>query len=178
MAIDVGDVCVWAAISVMIPLAIADAGYFYRGRHRGEYVEKPEWRQQTKPWLIWEGHIRIPDAPDVSPVAVFTPEPPEGLFPVPYPTGTILDGLISFEPREDNGRVGEWGDSAFDLADSAGLCITAKTWIPGDHLCKVCGEQLGEDDDFDLRCCKYCRHWCCRCAMSESSMWACEVHGI
>lgn len=120
------DVCLWSAVALFLVLAVVDAGYLYRGRHRGLYVEQREWRPQPDPYFMWEASITLPGEFDPHQTAVLTLTPPGGLasFPLliePPPT-----------PEEPNGRAGEWGDSAFDLADSAGLCVTASRWLPGD----------------------------------------------
>jgi len=36
-------------VAIMLMLSVANAGHFYRGRHRGGYVEKPAWGRWGDP---------------------------------------------------------------------------------------------------------------------------------
>jgi hypothetical protein len=121
------EVCLWSAVALFLLLAIVDAGYLYRGRHRGLYVEQREWLPQPDPYFTREASITLPKGFDPQ-TAVITLTPPGGLesFPlIGLPTYTQIS-------EDSNGRAGEWGDSAFDIADSADLCVTASLWLPGD----------------------------------------------
>ncbi|WP_133259188.1 hypothetical protein [Mycobacterium colombiense] len=91
-------------------LAAWVAGYFYKGRHRGEYVEKPEWRQRwqfvnvdPEPWHVTIfGNVLIREC---KPVEI-------------KPDTTHLDITVL---GGGGGSYGRFGDSDIDLADTAPL---------------------------------------------------------
>lgn len=75
--------------------------WFYRGRHRGEYVEDPAWKHPRPPWrkglttdgewITWNGTITFASAPPESGVATLVLTPPGDLGIPPAPLVTTKD---------------------------------------------------------------------------------------
>lgn len=80
------------AAGLFILLAVWDAGYFYVGRHRGEYVEKPEWR-----FPFFGSYYYV-----ITPINA---------------SETVTVSWVPATKDEDHGRFGEFGDCVFDRAD-------------------------------------------------------------
>lgn len=108
------DVLIAASSALVLIIAAAEVGYFYKGRHRGEYVEKPGWKRSG--WAVgpdghftWMGKVTITGPPGPEPNIILMLAQPGGWAPcytLPY-------------PEENHGR---WGDSDIDRVDSATLC--------------------------------------------------------
>lgn len=124
-------------------------GYFYKGQHRGEYVEKPEWK--PSPWkqldngiLIWNRPVTLKIGNAVpTGVATLSLTPDDGALTIPALIGPArvpgeeeireyINHELCSTPIFTGLKYGRFGDSDFDMADSAPLCVTAKTWLPGD----------------------------------------------
>lgn len=119
---------------IMVFFALLDAGYFYRGQHRGVYPYKLPW-----PRGLGKLHDKPCEDPSHDSVgtAYITITPSTlggqwGAWSIPaLQPGCILNKR-EVEAMGGHGRIGEWGDSIIDRADTEPLCVTAKTWLVGD----------------------------------------------
>lgn len=91
------DCALGIVAGLMLVLAVWDAGYFYRGRHRGVYVEKPRWAWSPAYSVVLNGLITPNEGREVAAL-------PPGAFWVPI-------------WEDDHGAVGRCGDSCFDRTD-------------------------------------------------------------
>lgn len=134
-------------VFIVFYFAFLEGGYFHKGQHRGEYVEKPEWRAPVEtewaspPWtqlsngtLLWDDNITIsnvvPRGSLTIPALLGPPGPPD--VPGEEEIREYINHELCSTPIFTGLKYGGFGDSDFDRADSAPLCITAKTWFPGD----------------------------------------------
>ena len=104
----VTDWIIAALFLLIVFLLLVDYGYFYQGRHRGEYRPKPEWKPRPKIGKIYitiqpsTGLLNLPPLINGAPGV-----------PPPAPTWDFTDdGGWRF-----NGRFGGFGDSTFDRTD-------------------------------------------------------------
>ncbi|BCP41483.1 hypothetical protein MINTMi27_15760 [Mycobacterium intracellulare] len=93
------DYMVWACTAAFVALAVWDAGYLHKGRHRGKYVEKPEWLPQPEEFFLWGGHVKIVDFIDAPSMA-----------------------QVTITPIVNEGDHGRFGDLDIDRADAPPLC--------------------------------------------------------
>ena len=115
-------------------------GYFRRGRHRGEYVEKPEWLTPREPWygrgftfrpdgsIVWRGRVTLAEPATGREVAVIVPRDSVSNLPALVEDGhgqetrRIVREELAATPIWADLRCGGWGDLDFDRVDNGVLC--------------------------------------------------------